>query len=48
MDPNEQPEEIAPEVAAEIMQRHETPDERSSVSLNELRRRVVMSTLQPK
>jgi hypothetical protein len=42
------PETIAPEIEAELLRRHETADDRSTVSLNELRHRAAVSGLQPK
>jgi hypothetical protein len=48
MDLNEQttPEPIAPEIEAELLRRQETADDRSPVSLNELKARAATSTLQ--
>lgn len=46
MDPNEQDETMDPEVEAEILQRHDTPGERSTVSVNELRHRAAVSAQQ--
>lgn len=46
MDPNEQDETLSPEVEAELLKRLETADDRSPVSMNELKARVAASALQ--
>jgi hypothetical protein len=48
MDLDEQNETLSPEVEAELLHRQETADDRSPVSMNELKARLVASALQPK
>lgn len=45
MDEQPAPEPIDPEIEAELLRRHETADDRSPVSLNELRARAAVSAL---
>jgi hypothetical protein len=48
MELDEQDETMSPEVEAELLHRQETADDRSLVSMNELKHRAAVSALQPK